>query len=203
MKTIKLYAANNRFEDIDQVVSILNDGGLIIFPTDSVYAVGCHALKERAVERICQLKRVDPRKNRLSVICYDLSMISQYAKIDNTVFKLMKRNLPGAFTFIVPTNSSLPKIFRNRKEVGIRMPDAAIIKEIARCLDAPIMTASLPLDEDEPDFSIDPALIIERYGDRVALVIDGEDGVMTESTIVACTSGDIEIVRQGKGELIL
>ena len=146
---LKLYEKNNNPADLQQVIDILNDGGIIIYPTDTMYAIGCHGLKERAIERICQLKNTDPKKNNLSIICYDLSSISEYAKFDNNTFKLMKRNLPGAFTFILNGTVRLPKIFRNRKEVGIRMPDHPIIQELARLLDAPIMTATLPHNENE------------------------------------------------------
>ncbi|MBO5015160.1 MAG: Sua5/YciO/YrdC/YwlC family protein, partial [Bacteroidaceae bacterium] len=111
---IKLYEKNNNPKDLEKIIQTLEDGGIIIYPTDTMYAIGCHALKERAIERICKLKGIDPKKQHLSIICYDLSNISEYAKIDNATFKLMKRNLPGAFTFILPTGSKLPKIFKNR-----------------------------------------------------------------------------------------
>ncbi|MEG2514740.1 MAG: Sua5/YciO/YrdC/YwlC family protein, partial [Bacteroidaceae bacterium] len=114
---VKLYDTNNNPQDMEEIVRILEDGGLIIYPTDTMYAIGCHGLKERAIERICRLKGIDSKKNRLSIICYDLSNISEYAKLDNRIFKLMKRNLPGAFTFILNSGSRLPKIFKNRKEV--------------------------------------------------------------------------------------
>ena len=131
---LKLYNKNNNPLDLQRVVDILNDGGIVIYPTDTRYAIGCHGLKERAIEQICRIKGIDPRKNNLSIICYDLSSISEYAKVSNPVFKLMKRNLPGPFTFILNGTNRLPKIFRNRKEVGIRMPDHPIIREIARLL---------------------------------------------------------------------
>ena len=111
---LKLYDKNNNPHDLQRIVDLLQEGGLLIYPTDTTYAIGCHALKERAVERICRIKGIDPGKNRLAIICYDLSNISEYAKVDNNTFKLMKRNLPGAFTFILSTGSRLPKIFRNR-----------------------------------------------------------------------------------------
>lgn len=199
---LKLYEKNNNPQDLQQIVDILNDGGLIIYPTDTMYAIGCHGLKERAIERICRIKEIDPRKNNLSIICYDLSSISEYAKVDNNTFKLMKRNLPGAFTFILNGTTRLPKIFRNRKEVGIRMPDNAIIQEIARVLDAPIMTTTLPHEEHEDmEYCTDPELIDEKFGDLVDLVIDGGIGGTESSTIVDCTNGETEIVRQGKGWL--
>ncbi|CCZ47502.1 MAG TPA: threonylcarbamoyl-AMP synthase [Mediterranea massiliensis] len=199
---LKLYNKNNNPADLQHVIDLLNDGGLIIYPTDTMYAIGCHGLKERAIERICRLKDIDPKKNNLSIICYDLSSISEYAKVDNATFKLMKRNLPGPFTFILNGTTRLPKIFRNRKEVGIRMPDNPIIREIARLLDAPIMTTTLPHDEDEDiEYVTDPELIDEKWGERVDLVIDGGIGNMEGSTVVDCTQGEAEIVRQGAGWL--
>ena len=154
-----------------------------------MYAIGCHGLKERAIERICRLKNIDPKKNNLSIICYDLSKVSEYAKVDNSTFKLMKRNLPGAFTFILNGTTRLPKIFRNRKEVGIRMPDNSIIQEIARLLDAPIMTTTLPHDDNEDiEYCTDPELIDEKFGDIVDLVIDGGIGGTEGSTVVDCTN---------------
>ena len=199
---LKLYNKNNNPADLQRVVDLLNDGGLIIYPTDTMYAIGCHGLKERAIERICRLKDIDPKKNNLSIISYDLSSISEYAKVDNATFKLMKRNLPGPFTFILNGTTRLPKIFRNRKEVGIRMPDNPIIREIARLLDAPIMTTTLPHDEDEDiEYVTDPELIDEKWGDTVDLVIDGGIGNMEGSTVVDCTQGEAEIIRQGAGWL--
>ena len=197
---LRLYEKNNDAQDLQQIVDILNDGGLIIYPTDTMYAIGCHGLKERAIERICRIKNIDPRKNNLSIICYDLSSISEYAKMDNNTFKLMKRNLPGPFTFILNGTNRLPKIFRNRKEVGIRMPDNNIIREIAHLLDAPIMTTTLPHNEqDDIEYVTDPELIDEKFGDLVDIVIDGGIGGIEPSTIVDCTGEEFEIVRQGKG----
>ena len=199
---LKLYNQNNNPRDLQEVVDILKDGGIIIYPTDTMYGIGCHGLKERAIERICQIKGIDPRKNNLSIICYDLSSISEYAKVSNNVFKLMKRNLPGPFTFILNGTTRLPKIFRNRKEVGIRMPDNNIIREIARLLDAPIMTTTLPLEErDDIGYATNPELMEERFGDLVDLVIDGGMGGVELSTVVNCTDGEPEIIRQGKGIL--
>ncbi len=200
---LKLYEKNNNPEEIQKVIDILNDGGLIIYPTDTRYAIGCHAMKERAVEEICKIKGIDVQKNNLSIICYDLSSVSQFAKMDNSVFKLMKRNLPGPFTFILNGTNKLPKIFRNRKEIGIRMPDEPIIQEIARVLDEPIMTTTVPYDpSDEIEYVTNPELIHEKFGHLVDLVIDGGVGHVLESTIVDYTNNDFEIVRQGAGELI-
>jgi tRNA threonylcarbamoyl adenosine modification protein (Sua5/YciO/YrdC/YwlC family) len=199
---IKLYNKNNNPKDLERIVQILEDGGIIIYPTDTMYAIGCHALKERPIERICHLKGIDPKKHSLSIICYDLSNISEYAKIDNATFKLMKRNLPGAFTFILPTGGRLPKIFKHRKEVGIRMPDHPIIREICQLLDAPILTTTLPLEDGEDlEYITTPELIEEKFGNEADLIIDGGIGDTEPSTIVNCMEGEVEIVRQGKGWL--
>lgn len=199
---LKLYPKNNRPEDLQRVVDLLNDGGILIYPTDTVYAIGCHALKERPIERICKLKNIDPRKHNLSIICYDLSNISEYAQVSNATFKLMKRNLPGPFTFILNANSRLPKIFRNRKEVGIRVPDHPIIREICRLLDAPILTTTLPLEKDEDiEYITEPELIDEKFGSVTDLIIDGGTGGIEPSTVINCCEDVPEIVREGKGIL--
>ncbi len=199
---LKLYPKNNRPEDLQRVVDLLNDGGILIYPTDTVYAMGCHALKERPIERICKLKNIDPRKHNLSIICYDLSNISEYAQVSNATFKLMKRNLPGPFTFILNANSRLPKIFRNRKEVGIRVPDHPIIREICRLLDAPILTTTLPLEKGEDiEYITDPELIDEKFGSVTDLIIDGGTGGIEPSTVINCCEDVPEIIREGKGIL--
>lgn len=198
----KLYSKNNDSDVLQHIVDILNDGGIIIYPTDTMYAMGCHALKERPIERICKLKNIDPRKNNLSIICYDLSNISEYARVSNATFKLMKRNLPGPFTFVLNADSRLPKIFRNRKEVGIRVPDNNIIREICHLLDAPILTTTLPLNPDEDvEYVTDPELIDEKFGLEVDLVIDGGIGGVEPSTVINCCEDVPEIIRQGKGVL--
>ena len=199
---LKLYNKNNNPADLQQVIDVLNNGGIVIYPTDTMYAIGCHGLKERAIERICELKNIDPKKNPLSIICYNQSSISEYAKVDNNTFKLMKRNLPGPFTFILNGTTRLPKIFRNRKEVGIRMPDNSIIQEIARLLDAPIMGTTLPHQEgDDIEYCTDPELIEERFGKLVDLIIDGGIGGTEGSTVIDCTQGEANIIRQGLGWL--
>ncbi len=199
---LKLYDKNNNPSDIDEVVEMLRDGALIIYPTDTRYAIGCDALNTRAVEKICRLKNIDPKKNNLSIICYDLSDISEYAKVDNTTFKLMKHNLPGAFTFILQGSTKLPKIFRNRKEVGIRVPDNNIIREICKALDAPILSTTVPLDENEdPEYATNPELMEEKWANDIDLVIDGGIGGLYLSTIINCIDGEAELVRQGKGIL--
>ncbi|HCO68174.1 MAG TPA: threonylcarbamoyl-AMP synthase [Dysgonomonas sp.] len=198
---VKLYNENPNRKEIDKVVGILQEGGLIIYPTDTVYAIGCDALNVRAVEKVCRIKGLNPAKNNLSIICYDLSGVSEYAKMDNSVFKLLKKNLPGPFTFILKTASSLPKIYKDRKTVGIRIPDNNIIRDIVNMLGNPIMTTSLK-DHEESEYLTDPELIYEEYGSTVDMVIDGGYGETEVSTVVDCTGDEPVIVRQGKGGLI-
>ena len=200
--SIRLYEQNPNPKEVDKIINILKDGGIIIYPTDTVYAIGCDALNVRAIEKVCKIKNINPQKARLSIICYDLSGISEYAKVSNNVFKLMKKNLPGSFTFILNTTNHLPKIYKNRKEVGIRIPDNNIIRTLVKELGNPILTTSIHDDDEILEYSTDPELIEEKYGDLVDIVIDGGYGGVEASTIVDCTSDEIEIVRQGKGELI-
>lgn len=198
---IKLYNDNPNQREIDKVVNILRDGGLIIYPTDTVYAIGCDAMNVKAVDKICKIKGINPDKSNLSIICYDLSNISEYAKVNNSIFKLMKKNLPGAFTFILNTTSKLPKIYKNKKTVGIRVPDNNIIREVVRVLGNPVLTTSVKDDDEVIEYTTDPELIHERYENIVAAVIDGGYGGIEGSTIVDCTGDEPEIIRQGKGEL--
>jgi len=200
---LKLYEENPNRKEVDKIIEVLRDGGLIIYPTDTVYAIGCDALNVRAVENICRIKGINPAKSNLSIICYDLSNISEYARVDNATFKLMKKNLPGPFTFILPTTSSLPKIYKNKKTVGIRVPDNNIIRTLVNELGNPIMTTSVKDDDEVVEYTTDPELIYEKYQDVVDIVIDGGFGGVEASTIVDCTDGEPEIIRQGKGELIL
>ena len=198
---IKIYPENPNPRVIDKVIDVLRDGGLVIYPTDTVYAIGCDALNVRAVEKICQMKGINPQKSNLSIICYDLSNLSEYAKVSNSAFKLMKKHLPGPFTFILPTSSELPKIYKNRKEVGIRVPDNNIIRTLVKELGNPILTMSVHDDDDMIEYSTDPELIHEKYEDTVDIVIDGGYGGSEASTVVDCTTDYFEIIRQGKGIL--
>jgi len=198
---LKLYEKNTNRKDLDRAVEVLRNGGIVVYPTDTVYALGCDALNVRAVERICKIKGINPQKSNLSIICHDLSNISEYARVSNTVFKLMKRNLPGPFTFILNATNSLPKIYKNRKEVGIRVPANDITLSLVEALGNPLLTTSVRDRDNILEYSTDPELIDEEYGDTVDLVIDGGFGGLEPSTIVDCTGEDIEIIRQGKGEL--
>lgn len=199
----KIYSENTNLREVSKVVKILKEGGLVIYPTDTVYAIGCDALNVRAVEKICAMKGVNPQKAQLSVICYDLSDISEYAKVGNSAFKLLKKNLPGPFTFILPASSNLPRIFRNRKEVGIRVPDNNVIRTIVKELGNPVLTMSLRDDDEILEYSTDPELIYEKYGSSFDCVVDGGYGGIEPSTVVNCVDDEFEIIRQGKGELVL
>ena len=198
---LKIYPENPHPRVIEKVVGILRDGGLVIYPTDTVYAIGCDALNVRAVEKICRMKGVNPQKSNLSIICYDLSNLSEYAKVSNSAFKLLKKHLPGPFTFILPTSSELPKIYKNRKEVGIRIPDNNIVRTLVKELGNPLLTMSVRDSDDVLEYATDPELICEKYEDMVDIIIDGGCGGLEASTVVDCTTDDFEIIRQGKGVL--
>lgn len=199
---LKLYPNNNSRRDLDHIAEVLNNGGIIIYPTDTTYAIGCHALKERAIERVCEIKGIDIKHHLLSVVSHDISSVSELVRIDNDTFRLMRDNLPGPFTFILPAGNRLPKIFKNRKEVGIRIPDCPITHEICEALGAPLLSTSLKVAANEDiEYMTLPELIDEKYGDRVDLIIDGGEGGTELSTVVSCIEGELEIVRQGKGSI--
>lgn len=198
---LKLYEKNTNMQHIHQVVEVLRNGGIIIFPTDSVYAFGCDLFNAKAVEQISKIKNKDLRKANLSFACSEISQISEYAKLDDVSFKLIKKNLPGAFTFILNGSSKLPKLFKNKKTVGIRIPNNAIALEIIRQLGNPIMTSSIFTNDNSQEYFCDPELIEEKFGDQVQLIIDAGIGGNIHSTIVDCTGDVPEITRQGAGEL--
>lgn len=201
MKILKMYTSNINDRFMDEVIDTLRDGGIVIYPTDTLYAIGCDALKNNAIERICKIKGINPQRTNLSIVCSDISQASQYARIDNRAFQLLRENLPGAFTFILPAASTLPKVFKGRKTVGIRVPDNVIACEIAARLGNPILTTSIEWDDD-PEDGCNPQAIAMKYEDVVDVVIDGGNGELTPSTIVDCTdSAAPEIIREGKGVL--
>ncbi len=200
---IKLYADNPNIKVVQKIANALREGGLIIYPTDTVYAIGCDIFHARAVERICKLKNEDPRKANLSFICEDLSQVSEYARVETPVFKLLRKNLPGPFTFILNGSSRLPRLFKQKSTVGIRIPDNSIVKSIVSELGNPLMSMSLHDQENVDEYNTDPELIDERYGNSVDLVIDGGIGGTVHSTIVDCTQEEIVVIRQGKGDLVL
>lgn len=189
---------------IKQAVDVLKKGGVIIFPTDTVYSMGCDLFNKKALDNLAKLKNVKLNKAQFSIICHDLSHLSDYVKqIDRPVFKLLKQSLPGPFTFIMNATTEIPRLFdTNRKEIGIRIPANNIILEIVRELGNPIATTSLHNQEDEiMDYFTDPYAIYERYDDDVEMIIDGGFGNLEASTIIDCTGSAPEIIRQGIGKL--
>jgi tRNA threonylcarbamoyl adenosine modification protein (Sua5/YciO/YrdC/YwlC family) len=200
---VRIYPENPQEREIDKVVQFLRDGGLVVYPTDTVYGLGCDIFNTKAVERICRYKQMDPRKVNFSFVCYDLSNISEYAKVSNDTFKLMRKNLPGPFTFILNGNNSLPKLFRNKKTVGIRVPDNNIIRNLVKGLGNPILSTSVKDDSGvEQEYFTDPELMEERMKNIADVVVNGGYGELTPSTVVDCTGDEPVIVRQGKGELV-
>jgi tRNA threonylcarbamoyl adenosine modification protein (Sua5/YciO/YrdC/YwlC family) len=202
---IKIYPENPNPVQIRKVARILELGGIIIYPTDTVYAMGCSIKAPKTIEKIARFKGLNPLNPDLSIIFHDMSQLSEYTVIhDNNIFKLLKRNLPGPFTFIVQANNQIPKLFRNKKKtVGIRIPDNNIILEIVQELDAPIITTSIHDQDEVIEYITDPELIHEKYRDFADAVIDGGCGKLEASTIVDCTGEEFTILRQGLGELEL
>jgi len=202
---IRIYNENPNPKHIRQVVDLLEGGGIIIYPTDTVYAMGCDILATKSIEKIARFKGLNPNNPELSLIFHDMSQLSEYTIIrDNTIFKLLKRNLPGPFTFIVQANNQIPKLFKNKKKtVGIRIPDNNIVLELVRELGRPIITTSIHDPDEVIEYTTDPELIHEKYQDITDLVIDGGFGRNEASTIVDCTGEEIEVVRQGLGILEL
>ncbi|RKR83112.1 tRNA threonylcarbamoyl adenosine modification protein (Sua5/YciO/YrdC/YwlC family) [Mucilaginibacter gracilis] len=200
---IKIYPENPNEKTIEQVVQVLKRGGIIIYPTDTVYGLGCDITNHRAIEAICKIRHIKPEKANFSFICYDLSHISDYIKpIDNETFRVLKKALPGAFTFIFNANSHVPKLLSsNKKTVGIRVPNNNIARCIVKMLGNPILSTSIHDDDDIMEYSTDPELIHEKYENLVDLVIDGGYGDNVPSTVVDCTTGEFEIIREGKGNL--
>lgn len=183
-------------------MEVLRGGGVIIYPTDTVYAIGCDINNVKAVQRVALLKGVKPEKANFSMICRDLGNIANYAKVSNEVFKVMKRCLPGPFTFILTATSKLPNVLMNRrKTIGIRVPDNYIVRALVEELGNPLLTTSVHDEDGLVEYITDPELIYEKYKNRVDLVIDGGYGHNVASTVVDCTAGQIEIVRQGIGEI--
>lgn len=199
MDTCKIW--NNSISDkqAQNFANRLERGDLMIYPTDTLYAIGCDALNIKAIDRLCGVQGLNPDKVCLSIICRDISQAAEYVRIDNVGFKLLKENTPGPFTFIFKTGSSLPKAFKGRKEVGIRIPDCEAPISVVQALGRPILTASIHADDE--DYVINPELIAEAYDSKADFMLIGEDASTEPSTIVSCTGPEPEILRQGKGEL--
>jgi len=197
---LQIHPENPQPRLIRQVAEALLDGGVIIYPTDTIYGIGCDIFQHKAIEKVCRIKNVDPAKAQLSFICKDLSHLSEYTKsIDTPLYRLLKSYLPGPFTFILPASKQVPKILQSKKStIGLRIPDNQICCDILGVLDHPLLSASLPGDMVEE--YTDPEVMYEKFGDQVDFVIDGGIGGMVPSTIVDCTSSDWTVTRQGLGE---
>lgn len=200
---VRIYDNNPNEKSIQQVVDVLKKGGVIIYPTDTVYGIGCDITNQKAIEKVCEIRGLKADKANLSFICYDLTDISLYTKpFDTTVFRVLKKALPGPFTFIFNASSQVPKLLSSKKKtVGIRVPNNNIVREIVRVLGNPIVTASIRDEDDILEYSTDPELIHEKYENLVDLVIDGGYGDNVASTVVDLTEGEFEVIRAGKGNL--
>lgn len=198
---LKIHPDNPDFRQIKMVVECLNDGGTIIYPTDTVYGLGCDIYKSKAVDKIAIIKGIKKQKANFSFICHDLSQLSEFTKpISNNVFRLMKKSLPGPYTFILKATNKVPKLFQSKKKtVGIRVPDNNIINYIVKELGNPVMSTSIHDDDDIIEYTTDPELIYEKYKNLVDIVIDGGFGDNEPSTILDCTTDEITIIREGKG----
>ena len=203
-RLIKMYNENPSPRALASVAEVLRKGGLIIYPTDTVYGLGCDITNSKALEKIARIKKVKLDKANFSFICYDLSNLSSYVRqIETPVYKLLKRALPGPYTFVLQGNNKLPKDFKKKKTVGIRVPDNNIIRSIVKELGNPIVSTSI-YDEDELiEYTTDPELIFEKWKDRVDLVIDGGYGDNVPSTIIDVSGDEVEVIREGKGSLDL
>ncbi|GHE23705.1 threonylcarbamoyl-AMP synthase [Sphingobacterium griseoflavum] len=200
---IKIYEDNPNPKAIQQAIDVLRKGGVIIYPTDTVYGIGCDITNQKAIERVCQIRGLRPDKSNLSFICYDLTDISNYTKpFDTAVFRVLKKALPGPFTFIFNASGQVPKLLSSKKKtVGIRVPDNNIVREIVRELGHPIVTSSIHDEDEIIEYATDPELIYEKYQELVDMVIDGGYGGNVASTVVDLTTGEFEVVREGKGDL--
>ena len=200
---LKIYPENPNPKHLRKVADVLEAGGIIIYPTDTIYAMGCDIKANKTIEAIAKIKGTNPLNPDMSIIFHDMSQLSDYTIIkDNNIFKMLKRNLPGPFTFIVQANNQIPKLFKNKKKtVGIRIPDNNIILELVREFGRPIITTSIHDQDEVAEYITDPELIYEKYRDLADIVIDGGYGKNEASTIVDCTSEEIVILRQGLGVL--
>ena len=199
---VKLYNENPNPKEIERIVKVLQNGGVIIYPTDTVYGIGCDITNTKALEKIAKIKGVKLEKTSFSFVCNDLSHLSDYVKqIDTPTYKILKRALPGPYTFVLPGNNSLPKVFKKRKTVGIRIPDNNIARAIVKALGNPIVSSSIHDEDEIIEYTTDPELIFEKWKNVVDIIIDGGYGDNTPSTVVDLTTNEPEVIRFGKGSL--
>lgn len=197
---VKIFEENPNECEIEKVVEVLKKGGLIIYPTDTVYGIGCDITNMKAMEKVAKLKGIKLEKANFSFICNDLSNLSDFVRqIDTPTYKILKRALPGPFTFVLPSNNNLPKAFKNRKTVGIRIPNNNIIRELVKKLGNPIVSTSIYDEDDLLEYTTDPELIFEKWGAMVDIVIDGGYGGNIPSTVIDLTEDEPVIIREGKG----
>jgi len=201
---LKIYPQNPNSRNLKLVTECLRDGGVIIYPTDTIYGLGCDIFQHKAVERICRIKNIKPEKANLSFICNDLSHITDFVfHIDTPIYKVLKKTLPGPFTYIFKANNNVPKILKSKKKtIGIRIPDNNIAREIVRQLGNPIMSTSIHDTDKIIEYPTDPEVIYERYKDAVDIVVDGGFGGNIPSTIIDCSGGEIKVIRQGLGDIL-
>ena len=200
---LKIHPENPHSRNLDRVVECLQKGGVIICPTDTIYGIGCDIYNHDAVEKVCRIKGIKPEESNFSFICYDFSHLSDFTKqIDNNVFKVMRKALPGPFTFVLKANNNVPKLFKSKKKtVGIRIPDNPICREIVKQLGNPIVTTSIHSDDKITGYITDPDIINEIYSKTVDIIIDGGFGNNQHSTVVDCSDGKINVIRQGLGNI--
>ena len=203
MKSLRIYTGNINMRFIEEAVEALEEGKPIIYPTDTLYAIGCDATSQRAIEHVCRIKGIDPRRQNLAILCADLSQAARFARIDNNAFDIMRRNLPGPFTFILPASTELPKVFKGRKSVGVRIPDSPVPRAIAEAIGAPLLSMTATGPDGNP--LGEPDEVAVEYGDRspIAMLIDAGSRPGALTTVVDLTDSQSPvIIREGAGQLI-
>lgn len=204
MKTYRMYPSSINDRYVEEIVEMLRRGATVIYPTDSLYAIGCDALNNRAVEKVCRLKGINPAKQRLAIVCSDISQASEYARIDNEAFRILKANLPGPFTFILPASSRLSKAFKGRREVGVRVPDSKIACRLAQALGNPLLTTTVEWEGAEEEDLCHPSAIALHYGDAVDALVDGGEGHSVPSAVISLLDpSSPDIIRQGPADPVL
>lgn len=198
MRKIKIWEDDPSDKQLKEIADCLEGGGLIVIPTDTLYGIACSSSDVKAIEEVCRLKGIDPSKSTLSILCSDISMASEYSRFDNYAFKLLKELTPGPYTFICRTAPTLPKAFKGRKTVGVRIPKSNTARKIAAMLGKPLMTASIHYEDE--DYARNPELIAEAYEGKVSMAVLGPDGDTVPSTVISCTGREPELIREGKGE---
>lgn len=199
MKIIKIWSDSLDDRQLNEITRDLKDGATLIAPTDTLYAITCDALSTKAVEKVCKIKGINPDKTNLSIICSDISMAAEYANFNNETFHALKELTPGPYTFLCKTSHNLPAAFKRRKIVGVRIPSDNVVRQIAKSLGNPLLTTSIQYEDE--DYGINPELIEEAYDNRVDMIIEGKDGGLIPSTILDCTGKEMEVVREGLGEI--